>query len=122
MDWDKVLEEAHEAAEMAELKEIAIRPENPYALDCGFAWVTIDGNSPLARFCRKKMRGYGKGKDNYREAWIKYGDKGYPSGWQWWKPGEFNGQSIRIHEVGSRAFRDVLANYGYAATVGSRLD
>lgn len=60
-------------------------------------------------------------KASYAEK-SRYGDKGYPRGWQFWKPGNHNGQSVRIFEAGARGFRDELAKYGIRADVGSRLD
>lgn len=115
-DYEAILRYAHTTAKRALETEARDRPENPHAFDCGFAWVTIDGNHPLARWCRKNAH-----KDGSRRY---YGDKGYPRGWQWWKPGsdEFPGQSIRIFEAGARAFRDALAEHNIVGTVGSRLD
>ena len=85
---------------------------------CGFAWVSVEGNSPLARHCRKlAARDY-----TDRTARQLYGSKGYPKGHQWWCPGNFRGQSLDAHEAGARAFRDKLAEYGIRADVGSRLD
>lgn len=112
MNYETILDEAHEAARKA---VNAMGPENMHALDCGFAWVTIDGNDPLARHCRKQL----KESPTMRRT---YGDKGYPKGWQFWKPGDFDGQAVGHHEAGARAFRDKLAEYGIRADVGSRLD
>lgn len=129
MDFQKILDEAHAAAAAAQKGMV----ENPNAFDCGFAWVTIDGKDPLARFCRKQLKrikheenekGYGL-QEAYaavRRAEQIYGDKGYPRGWQFWKPGGSQAQSIGIHEAGARAFRDKLAEHGIRADVGSRLD
>lgn len=84
--------------------------ERPNAFDCGFAWVTMSGNLPLARYLRK--------------AGI--GSKGYPSGWQLWMPGRneagFGGQSIAVFEAGAKAYRDSVARHGIVVDVGSRLD
>ena len=54
----------------------------------------------------------------YRPAFLNM----RPTGWQWWRPGGDHRQSIRIHEAGANAFRQVLAEAGYNAEVGSRLD
>ena len=113
-----ILDAAHKAAQEAVKAEEARQPEDMHALDCGFAWVVVDGKEPLANWCRQQVKREG----GERLAHRMYGSKGYPRGWQWWKPGDFNGQSIRIHEVGARAFRDKLAEYNIRATVGSRLD
>lgn len=118
MDYETIFQEACDAARLAVKAEIAREPENENTLDCGFAWVTVPGNEGLARWCRDQKKRW---KGSQIEA-AKFGDKGYPSGWQFWKPGNFNGQSIRIHEVGAKAFRDVLARHGIRADVGSRYD
>lgn len=111
-DFQAILNEAHAAASAAQ----AGMNENRFALDCGFAWVTLGGNEPLSRWCRDQLK-----KDVTKNRKV-YGHKGYPSGWCWWTPGNFMGQSISIHEAGARAFRDTLAKYNIAATVGSRYD
>lgn len=111
VDFEAIIDEAHAAAAAAQQGMV----ENPNALDCGFAWVTLSGNDTMARYCRHSVAA--KGGDRQR-----YGSKGYPIGWQWWCPGGFRGQAISIHEAGARAFRDVLARYGIRADVGSRLD
>ena len=105
-----ILAEAYAAADLAQAGKV----EDLNAFDCGFAWVTIDGTSPLARWCRQQSNG---------ERNRQYGSKGYPTGWQFWCPGNFNGQSIGIHEAGAKAFQDVLAlKYNIRADVGSRYD
>ena len=115
MDYETILNEAHDAASAAALTAAIRHPEHGGA--CGFAWVTIDGNSPLARYCRKQLK---DGNTALNDGC--YGDKGYPSGWQFWSPGGYGGQRVGIEEAAARAFRDVLAIYGIRATVGSRLD
>ena len=112
IDYATVLDQAHAAAERA----VQGLPDQ-YA--CGWAWVRVEGNSPLARFCRAQIKAAGG--DGY-EARQRYGSKGYPTGWQFWQPGKFRGQSIDAHEAGARAFRDVLADFGINADVCSRLD
>lgn len=110
MDFEAILTEAHQAAIDAQSGM-----QEGRGLDCGIAWVTISGVSPLARYCRTRDH---NSTFNARH----YGSKGYPTGWKWWKPGGYPGQSIGIHEAGARAFRDVLAKHGYSAEVGSRYD
>lgn len=107
-DFPAILGAAHREATRAQ----AGLPEGS-GLDCGFAWVTIDGNEALARFCRAHTT---------RDTARFYGRKGEPRGWTWWKPGGYSGQSVGIHEAGARAFRDTLARFGIRADVGSRLD
>ena len=83
-DFKAILIEAHGAA-------VAAAAHLPDVGACGFAWVTVDGNEPIARWCRKQPKGsaWGTGRGFY-------GDKGYPKGWQWWSPGYGGQQSVRI--------------------------
>ena len=116
MNYENILNEARTAAAAA-VK--AAGPENTRAFNCGFAWVTIDGMSGLARWCRTEKNKLG-GNDYSRTGHL--GSKGYPRGWQFWNPGDFAGQDVSIKEKGAIAFRDVLAKHGIVGTVGSRLD
>lgn len=109
IDFRSILEEAHAAARHA-------AKDMPDIGACGFAWVTVGGNEPIARWCRKQPHG-----SSWDAGRGFYGSKGYPKGWQWWGPG-YNGQSIDAKEVAACAFRDVLGNHGIVATVSSRLD
>jgi len=112
MDYEQILYEAHEAADIA----------GAYMQDvgaCGFAWVVIPGNHPLARYCRKLLKNKPGGGDSVDR--MHYGSKSLPTGWHWWGPG-FDGQSIEAHEKAANAFRDVLAKHGIRADVRSRLD
>ena len=111
-DFEKILAEAHEAARLA-VTDI------PDKLACGWAWATIAGTEPLARHCRAKLKEAHR--DDY-PARRYYGDKHYPTGWQFWQPGNFRGQSVWAHEQGAIAFRDALATHGICAQLGSRLD
>lgn len=132
MDFEKILSNAFLAARRATEAEVVREPETS-ADPCGFAWVYIDGTSPLAHWCRAEIKRRTKHHARpehvtsdtvriLREAQAFCGNKNDPRGWKWWKPGKFNGQAIRIHEVGAKAFRDALAEHGISATVGSRLD
>lgn len=125
-DFAAILKEAHEAAAAAQVGMVEGR-----GLDCGFAWVTISGTEPLARYCRKKtaeheanakleMSPIGRATE-YSLARF-HGGKGYPTGWQFWKPGDYAGQSIGIHIKGAEAFNEVLAKYNIRGTTGSRYD
>lgn len=113
MDYKAILTEAHGAA----IAATAGLVEDRNAFDCGFAWVTIDGTEPLARYCRKQA-----GPDGDWSGRRFYGSKGYPKGWQWWTPGNAPVQSMPIHLVGARAFAAVLAKYDIRADVGCRYD
>lgn len=139
MDFAKILQDAHDAASSAILAKFH-KGDREQPFNCGFAWVTIDGNDALARFCRKeiaqrkKLNAAGQiGRGTVREAEIHFGDKGYPRGWQWWKPGKWPSkaeagvsamyeQDMDFHVAAARAFQQVLADHGINATVGSRLD
>lgn len=119
MDFEAILTEAFAAAETA----IAAKgPENMNAVDCGFAWVNISGTEPLARYCRKQISQATEAERRTFEFSRRFGDKGYPSGWQWWKPGSFAGQAIGHHIAGATAFNEVLAKHNIRGTVGSRYD
>jgi hypothetical protein len=106
MDYDRILTEARNAAYTA-AKDL------PDEGACGFGWATVSGNDPFARYCRKLAKETGDGR---------YGRKGYPTGWTFWNPGNYRGQSVDAIEAGARAFRDVLGTYGIRADVCSRLD
>jgi hypothetical protein len=84
---------------------------------CGFAWVTIDGNHALARWCRKAIPAGAP----FAQGRGFFGSKGYPKGHQWWSPG-YHGQSVDAKEAAARVFRDALAAHGIVAEVHSRLD
>lgn len=109
-DFGMILKEAHEAAQAAVEK---MGPENQNLMDCGFAWVSISGNSPLAYFCRASAKRGGNPEIVGRKM---------ETGWTWWKPGGFRGQAIGHHEAGAKAFRAVLAKHGIRADFGSRYD
>jgi hypothetical protein len=113
MDYEKILKEAHAAAHDA-----TVGGHDRGA--CGFAWVVIDGNHPLARHCREQLKKLPAGA-TYEQRRI-YGAKGYPKGWQFWKPGGFPGQAVDTHEQGAVAFRDTLGKYNIRADAASRLD
>lgn len=118
MDYEAILNEAHNAAAAA----VALMgPEDTNALNCGFAWVKISGTDPLARFCRKTLKAAGSEAATPLTTRRRYGSNGEP-GWQWWKPGGFNGQAVDHHIAGARAFVEVLGRYGIRADLGSRLD
>lgn len=107
LNFDAIIAEAHFAASAAARRA-------PEDWTCGFAWVSVSGNEPIARHCRAaRKRGADRGG---------YGDKGYPNGWQWWEPGAGWTQSVNVKEAAAVAFRDVLAVHGIRAAVGSRLD
>lgn len=112
LELEALLDRAHAAAKAAaDEAEASATTWFP----CGFAWVTIVGTTPLARHCREAS---GADVDDR----LRYGDRGYPSGWQWWCPGHQSTQRMETHEAAARAFAAVLAEAGIPATVGSRMD
>lgn len=129
-DFEAILDQAHMAASAAiQAKYDAGEREQPF--NCGFAWVTIDGREPLARYCRKIECGpltphaQASGLTNN----SRYGSRGEP-GWRWWKPGKWPRipgvpsyqQDMDFHVAAATAFQKVLADHGIRANVGSRLD
>ena len=116
---EEIFNEATEAATAAVAAEIARKPEDPNAFDCGFAWVNVKpARGPFVNWCKKKVQEAG----GHFQA-MQYGDRdSYEGGWKFWKPGGFNGQSIRIHEAGSKAFSEVLKKHNINCYWSSRLD
>ena len=123
LDYGKILDEAHKAAAKAQLG----MTEQP--MNCGFAWVKVPGNSGLAHFCRKQMKQrqelHGRkqiGPRTLSEAAAHFGSRSETGGWRWSYVGTFTGQDMDIKAAGCRAFQEVLARHGIAATVETRLD
>jgi hypothetical protein len=124
MDYEKLLDAAHEAAK----KACEGIEDDPSLFDCGFAWVVIDGRDPLAAHCRKVQRKAGKLAGNLSESIVaiqnsqrRYGTRNEP-GWRWWCPGDYKGQSIRGHEAAAKGFMSALTAVGIRATLMQRLD
>lgn len=130
MDFTKILQEAHDAATQAIRDYFNGHEEQP--LNCGFAWVTIDGTSALARHCRKQLAEATGSLAERNKVRLLCGDKGYPSGWEFWGPGNWPSeeevgrtvyaQDMTFRRVGAEAFQKKLAEHGISATVGTRLD
>jgi hypothetical protein len=129
-DFDKILAKARDAASAAiQAKYDAGEREQPF--NCGFAWVTIKGTSPLARHLAKRVEARGGEHRLTREERMLWGSKGYPKGWQFWKPGIWPTppadtrsyqQDMDFHAAAARAFAGVLKEHGIEAEVGTRLD
>lgn len=113
MDFDAILSSAYKAAADAQAGLV----EDMNALDCGFAWVTVKGNTAFAKWCKQQA-------DAASDRWVarNYGSKGYPKGWKFWCPGSFGGQSMPIHLAGAEAFAYVLQANNIEADVGCRYD
>ena len=114
LELEALLDRAHTAAaKAADEAEASATTWFP----CGFAWVTIGGNEPLARHCRGAVD---EGDPDATQ--LRYGAKGYPRGWTWWCPGHRTTQRMATYEAACRAFADVLRRHGVECTVGSRMD
>ena len=66
-DFERALTDAYNAADDA----VAGMVEDTKSFNCGFAWVTISGNDPLARHCRKMLK---------LTPGLRYGSKSYSGG------------------------------------------
>jgi len=105
--WEK----AKHAAQLAAFEQNAkLGDENRRGFDCGFAWITLPGNTAFARWAKKNN----------------IASKGYPSGLHIWytKLHDVPTQSVSVHEAAARAARDVLAHGLQSSQIGcaSRLD
>lgn len=126
MDFANILREAHEAATLAIAEYSLTHSEQPF--NCGFAWVTISGTEPLARYCRNQIEAAKYFPPSQRNAVeFIHGSKGYPTGWQFWCPGDWpdthpHRQDMDFYRAGAQGFGKKLAEFGIRATTGSRLD
>ena len=117
MDYENLLTKAFAAAKQAADIEETTNGHNWFP--CGFAWVIIPGNSPLARHCRQQIAAYSK---SGNIPTLDYGDKNYPRGWQFWCPGARLTQRMDTYKAAAKAFAKVLTDAGLDATVGWRAD
>ena len=103
---DSVRFEAEQAANLAQQEFLSEHGEMAY---CGFAWVEVYVSRTNSREAKALAKmGFDK---SYRRKRM-----------DMWKPGAYNGQSMTIHEVGARAYAEVLTKYGFKAYMGSRAD
>ena len=106
MDIQAIKLEAELAAKTAEDAYLAEHGENAY---CGFAWVDVfveRTNSKEAKMLKE----------------IGFGTSYRPKTMNLWRPGNYNGQSMDVLEVGARAYAEVLSKHGFRAYMGSRAD
>lgn len=104
MTHEQIYNEALAAAKAAIAAEA---PEDPRAFDCGFAWVIVrPARGAFVNWCKENG----------------HGSLAYGGGWQFWCPGEFRGQSVRIHRAAAVAFAEALQRAGLRAEASSRLD
>ena len=102
----KIAGEAKLAADKAQSDHLAEHGEDAY---CGFGWVEVYVERTNSREAKALTKmGFDK---SYRRKRM-----------DMWKPGAYNGQSMTIHEVGARAYAEVLKKYGFRAYMGSRAD
>ena len=114
--YQTALDNAYAAASEAQKGLV----ENMNAFDCGFAWV-VTRDLAFNTWCRKQGKEL-VAKGDHRSA-RRYGSKHYAGGWSFWCPGNFNGQSVGIHEKGAKAFSETLAReLGFYVEHSSRLD
>ena len=103
---EQIAKEAKLAADKAQSDYLAEHGDSAY---CGFAWVDVKvtrTNSKEAKALEKM---------GFKKSW----ERGYM---QNWKPGAYGGQSMDVHEAGAQAYADVLRQYGFKASMGSRAD
>lgn len=104
-------EETHEWALKVSKKAVenALEEHGEPELACGFAWVNIYGV--------RKSSEVGKRLEKLGYEWSHY-DNAYSI----WKPADYNGQCVMIHEAGADAYAKVLKKAGIKAVSNSRLD
>lgn len=136
MDYDTILDEAQAAAYKAILGKY-IKGDREQPVNCGFAWVVVDGRGSLVNHAKKHLTKLNK--DNYRGDTQRYGSPNYPKGWAFWGPGRwptmddlratgiYNVPAIYTQDMdfkyaGAKAFADVLVAHGIPANVRTRLD
>lgn len=111
LGFDQLWAETRAAAQKAAEDENAkLGPESSRGFDCGFAWVTMPGTLPFARWAKKQN----------------IASKAYPTGYHIWYSKLHNvpTQSISVHEAAAKAARDYLSHALQTSliSIGSRLD
>lgn len=133
------LEEAEAAAKVAVAK--ALEPygsqEPALHMECGFAWVKVnDARIPFVRYLKRQLKALGYKYDssgNLRDLQDGFarstvpgtkelGSPHWKKGWEFWNPGNFNGQWMPAKYAGAVAFAEVLTGYGIECSAGCRLD
>jgi len=97
----------HDAA-MATEEYLAKYPDNWFP--CGFAWVVLDGRSPVTKVLKATY------------AVPQRGDKGYPKGWHIWNPAGHSTQCMDAKMAGARAFAKVITDAGFDCYADGRMD
>lgn len=111
MDFAEIWRKAKAAAAAAAHEQNEkLGPEGYRGLDCGFAWISMPGNIPFARWAKKEG----------------IASKAYPSGYQIWysRVHDLPTQSVSVHEAACQAARNVLQQELGTSSIstGSRLD
>lgn len=133
MERGLILIAAHAAAKVAILARFA-DGKREHGMNCGFAWVVIDGRSSMAKYCRKDLGDERTASYDQRRF---YGSKS-EKGWQWWRPGQWPSleevqavapdvevlyeQDMDMIYAGAQAFAKVLQDNGVNAYAACRLD
>lgn len=102
-----IIEKAFTAARLATDDYLKKYPDQWFP--CGFAWVRLDGRSPLIKVL----------KENFSN---KSGHKGYPKGWEIWNPSDSGTQCMDAKMAGAEAFAKVLNEAGYDCYADCRMD
>ena len=119
IDFSATFTAAHDACENASRAELAEHGDHGA---CGFAYVVIDGRAPFAKWCRNQIT-VAKDAGVTNPLFLnKYGDKGYPKGYEFFIRGIEGTQTLAIREAGARAFIAVLEKAGIPAHMRSNLD
>lgn len=106
MNIQAIHQEAYNAAVQAENDFLTKHGEMAY---CGFAWVNVyvtRSNSKEAKLLKEI---------GFKRDYV-------PKRLCFWKPGNYNGQSMDVLEAGARAYAEVLSKHGFRAYMGSRAD
>jgi hypothetical protein len=125
---EQIFNTALKAAHDAVAAEVARMPEGNH-MDCGFAWVVVKpARGKFISYCKEQIeKAYLDAPSSEKRvaksrAESTYGDKHWNGGWCFWSPAKYNGQSIRFHEAGAKAFAKVLVDNGINAFADSRYD
>jgi hypothetical protein len=113
-DFQAIFNEATEAANAAQDACLAKYGEPSY---CGFAWVTVSpARGPFVSWCKQQIKSISATGDARQ-----FGKRADGGGWQFWGPGNYNGQNMHIKKAGAAAFGAVLRAHGLDVCLGLRL-
>lgn len=109
-ELDNIFSVALEAAEQAatEFYNNELNGQDQYP--CGFAWVNIYGVRGNTKLGRALSSVAGVRKNTYERAY------------QVWNPSRLPVQNMYVKEAGAYAAADILRQFGFDASAGSRMD